>query len=104
MIVRDDVLERIATTPAYQRLTRTRNRFAGILTAIILLAYFGFILLIAFDRSFLARSVSGGVTTLGVPIGLGVILLAIALTGLYVWRANKVFDADLAAVLREVEA
>ena len=102
--VQDDVLEQLAATPAYRHLTRTRNRFAAALTTIILIAYFGFILLIAFDPTFLGRSISGGAMTLGVPVGLGIIILAITLTALYVWRANRVFDADLAAVLRAGDA
>ena len=45
--------------------------------------------LIAFDKSFLARPIGGGVTSLGIPVGVGLILLAILLTGLYVRRAKQ---------------
>ncbi|MGO7251810.1 DUF485 domain-containing protein [Rhizobium brockwellii] len=52
----------------------------------------------------LARSVSGGATSWGIPIGLGVIALAIVLTGLYVWRANRDFDPVIAALRAEYGA
>eukprot|EP01035_Chromulina_nebulosa_P035795 gene35795-48134_t len=91
-----DDIARIAADPRYQVLMRRRGRFAWLLTAIMLAAYFGYILLIAFDKAFLAQPIAGGVTSLGIVIGFGIILLAIALTGLYVHRANTEFDALMA--------
>lgn len=69
----------------------------------MLTAYFGFILLVAFARPFLARPIGGGVTTLGVPIAVGVIMLGFALTGVYVRRANRAFDAALRALAGPAE-
>lgn len=83
----------IEADPEFQRLIRTRTRFSAILTVLILLIYFGFILLIAFAPHVLGRSLAGGVTTVGIPLGVGVILAAFVLTGLYVRRANSEFDA-----------
>jgi uncharacterized membrane protein (DUF485 family) len=54
--------------------------------------YFGFVLTIAYNKEFLAQSLSGGVTTVGIPVGIGVILSAFVLTGIYVARANTAFD------------
>ena len=45
-----------------------------------------------------------GVTSIGIPIGLGLILLAIALTGLYVAYANRHHDAQMAAILNDAMA
>jgi uncharacterized membrane protein (DUF485 family) len=70
------------------------------MTGIMLAAYFGYVLLIAFDKPLLARPIGSGVTSLGIPLGLGVILLAILLTAIYVRRANREWDG-LAAALRE---
>ena len=84
---------RIRLTPAFLELERKRSRFSWALTILMLVLYFGFILLVAFDRQLqlmgimVTRSIS-----LGFPLGLGVILGAIALTGLYVLRANTEFD------------
>lgn len=84
-----------------ERLVRRRNRFGWWLTACMLAIYFGYILLIAFRRDVLAQPIAEGVTTLGIPIGLGVILSGIALTGIYVVRANRVYDPELEALRRE---
>jgi uncharacterized membrane protein (DUF485 family) len=84
---------KIADDPRYRDLVRRRGRLAGALTALMLLGYFGFILLVAFDRELLARPVGGGVTTLGIPIAIGVIILGFVLTACYVRRANRHFDA-----------
>jgi uncharacterized membrane protein (DUF485 family) len=41
--------------------------------------------------------------SLGVPVGLGVILFTIAITGIYVRKANTDFDALKEAVLKDVQ-
>ena len=91
---------RVAQDPRYEQLVRRRSRFGAVLTAIILAAYFGYILLIAFNKELLSRPVGDGVTTLGIPIGIGIILLSILLTGIYVRVANRDFDR-LERALRE---
>jgi uncharacterized membrane protein (DUF485 family) len=87
--------------PRYRELVRKRGRFGWILAAIMLLAYFGYVLLIAFDKAFLGRPIGKGVTSIGIPIGFGIILLGVLLTAIYVWRANREFDALLEVVLSE---
>ncbi|MBY9062050.1 DUF485 domain-containing protein [Sphingomonas yunnanensis] len=98
---RDAALELLAEHPRYRRLVRRRGRLALSLTALMLVGYLGYVLLVAFDKPLLARSLAGGATSWGIPIGLGVILLAIALTGIYVYRANREFDAEVAAIVAE---
>ena len=97
-----DRIEKIRSHPGYRALVRRRRRLAWTLTAIMLAAYFGYVLLIAFNREWLATPIGGGVTTIGIPIGLGLILLGIALTAIYVRRANHEFDARLAAILKDI--
>lgn len=99
-----DRIGEIRSHPGYRALLRSRRRLAWTLTAIMLVAYFGYVLLIAFRGSWLATPIAGGVTTIGIPIGLGLILLGIALTAIYVRRANREFDARLAEILRDVGA
>lgn len=99
-----DVLARVAASARYQRLVRGRSRFGWTLTAIMLIAYFGFILLVAFDARLLGRSLAGGATSLGIPLGLGLILLVLLLTAIYVRRANREFDVQLRAVIEEAGA
>lgn len=87
-------LERITRSPSYLALVSQRSRLSWILTVTMLLIFFGYILLIAFSPDTLARPLAEGtVTTLGIPIGIGVILAGITLTGIYVALANRRFDA-----------
>ena len=53
------------------------------------------------EEEVLATPFGTGVTSLGIPLGLGLILLAIALTGLYVRQANRHHDAQMAAIIRD---
>jgi uncharacterized membrane protein (DUF485 family) len=84
--------ERVLQNPRFQVLVHERSRFAWILTIAMLVIYFGFILLVAFAKPLLAAKVGGGVTSWGIIIGLGVIISAFVLTGIYVQRANSRFD------------
>jgi uncharacterized membrane protein (DUF485 family) len=68
----------------------------------MLAVYYGYIALIAFNKPFLAQPLGAGVTTLGIPIGMGVIVFTIVITGLYVRRANKVYDRLTAELMKEV--
>ncbi|MEO5336478.1 MAG: DUF485 domain-containing protein [Magnetospirillum sp. WYHS-4] len=85
--------DRIQNNPKFEELVRKRRAFAWTLSAIMLAIYFGFIFMIAYAKDFLGSPISvGSVGTVGFPIGVGVILSAIALTGIYVRRANTEFD------------
>ena len=99
--MQDPVVARIEANPKYQALKRQRSRFGWLLTILMLLAYYGFIGLIAFDKEFLAKPIGAGVTTLGIPIAFGVIVFTIAITGLYVRRANGEYDRLTAKILEE---
>jgi uncharacterized membrane protein (DUF485 family) len=87
-----DMASRIRNNPDFVELEAKRGRFGWWLTAIMLVIYYGFILLVAFGKDFLGMKV-GSVITLAFPIGIAVILSAIILTGVYVIRANGEFDA-----------
>jgi uncharacterized membrane protein (DUF485 family) len=92
-------LDAIKAHPKYQELVRSRRRFALTLTALILIIYYGFILTIAFAPALLGTPVAAGaVTTVGIPIGILIIVSAFILTGIYVFRANARFDAMTAAI------
>jgi len=86
-------MQRIRSHPAYEELVRKRTSFGIVLTIIMLVIYFGFVMLIAFDKSLLATPIGTGVTTIGIPLGVFVIVSAFILTGIYVRRANSEFDA-----------
>lgn len=97
----DPRIDRIATNATYQALKRERNTLGWTLTILMLIAYFGYIGLIAFDKSFLAQPIGDGVGTIGIPIAIGLMAFTIAITGFYVRRANKDFDRLAAQVLEE---
>ena len=77
----------------YRELVRKRTSFSLKLTALILIVYFSFILTIAFEPSLLSIPLyEGAVTTIGIPLGVFVILFAFVLTGVYTYKANGEFD------------
>jgi len=94
---------RIKSNPKYAELVRKRSGFARILSILMLLIYFGFIMLVAFNKPFLATPLGAGVTTIGIPLGVFVIVSAFILTGIYVWRANGEFDAITKEIIDEVK-
>ena len=93
--------ERIDRDPNYQRLKSERSRFGWTLTIAMLVVYYGFILLIAFQKDVLSARMGEGVMTWGIPIGFGVIVFTIVITAVYVRRANGAFDALSEKVRRE---
>jgi uncharacterized membrane protein (DUF485 family) len=95
--------QRIESNPKFRELIEARGRFALILTIAMLVIYFGFILLVAFGKGFLAAPIGGSVVTIGIPLGLFVIVSAFVLTGIYVAKANATFDRLNADILREVK-
>lgn len=100
----DNVYRQIYANPRFQELVAKRGRFAWMLSAIMLAAYFAFILLIAFDPKILGIPLGPDtVTTWGIPLGIGVIVLAVVLTGIYVQRANGEFDRINQEILDEAQ-
>ncbi|SDM72676.1 Uncharacterized membrane protein, DUF485 family [Oryzisolibacter propanilivorax] len=98
----DPVVEKIQRHPKYQELRARRNPLAATLTILMLVVYYGYISLIAFDKEFLAQPIGSGVTSLGIPIGMGVIVFTIAITVYYVRVANNRFDALTEQILKDV--
>lgn len=87
-----DLANRIASHPKYQELKAKRSSFGWILTWLMMIVYYGFIMLVAYNKELMATKIGSGVTTLGMPIGLFVIVFTIVITGIYVRRANSEFD------------
>ena len=78
---------------------RARARIAIILTAAMIVVYFGFIALIAFNPALLARKVSDGLS-LGILLGALVIVASWVLTWIYVHWANTHYDTAIKAMGR----
>jgi uncharacterized membrane protein (DUF485 family) len=98
----DPVVEKIQNHPKYHELRSKRNSFGWLLATLMMVVYYGYIALIAFNKPFLAKPIGNGVTTIGIPIGLGVILFTIIITGIYVRRANSEFDALTNEIMKDV--
>lgn len=97
----DPVIDKIKSNPKYAQLKRERNRFGWTLSILMLVVYYGYIALIAFNKAFLAQPLGAGVTTLGIPLGMGVIVFTIAITGIYVARANSAYDSLTQDILKD---
>ena len=98
----DPVVEKIQRHPKYQELRARRTPLGVVLSILMLVVYYGYIGLIAFDKPFLAKPIGAGVTSLGVPIGMGVIVFTIVITVYYVRVANSKFDALTEEILKDV--
>ena len=94
--------DRIQNSAKFQELVKKKRSFSLFLSAIILIVYYSFILIVAFYPTLLGVPISEGkVTTVGIIAGLFIIFLAIILTGFYVRRANSEFDKLTKEVIEE---
>jgi uncharacterized membrane protein (DUF485 family) len=84
-------LRRIENDPNYVKLVNERKSFGWTLTIITLVIYYGFIALGAFFPGVFVIPVLGSIT-LGIVLGVAIILASILLTGIYVVRANSEYD------------
>lgn len=99
-----DIHDRIRANPKFQEFVSKRNAYSVLMTILGAIAYYGFILLVAFDKELLATKMGAGMTTsIGVPIGVGVIVFTIVITWIYVRRANGEFDETNEAIIREAQ-
>ncbi len=98
----DDLVQRIASHPKYQELKAKRSSFGWWLTLAMMIVYYGFIVLVAFNKEFLSQRLGSGVMTVGIPMGFGVIIFTIVITAVYVRRANQEFDELTEAVKKAV--
>lgn len=99
----DKLTQRILDNPKYQELRTKRSSFGWLLTAAMMVVYYGFILLVAFNKEFLSQRLGDGVMTMGIPVGFGVIVFTIVITAIYVKRANTEFDELSNAIVKEVQ-
>ncbi len=91
--MKKELIEKIKNDPNYQELVSKRTAFGIKLSIAMLAVYFAFILTIAFQPTLLGTPLSSdSVTTVGIPVGIAVIIFAFVLTGIYTKRANSEFD------------
>lgn len=98
----DNVAARVAANPKYHKLVSSRSVFSIWMTIAVMVVYYGYILLIAFDKEWLGTKMAAGMTTsIGIPLGVGVIVVTIILTNIYVRRANTEFDQLNSEIIKE---
>ena len=98
--MRQELTHKIRNNPKFVELTQKRTKFGVQLSILMLLIYYGFILIVAFAPSVLGIPIYG-VVTLGIPIGVFIIVAAFVLTGIYVRRANSEFDGLTRQIIEE---
>lgn len=90
--------EEIRSSAEYQELLKRRKALIVPLVFLTLGIYYAFILALAFFPEALSVRIGDGVTTIGIVLGLGVIFATFAITGLYVWRANRHIEGLLVRI------
>lgn len=88
----DTKLKKLQESKEYKELVSIRSRSKWTLAVAMWLIYYGFILVIAFSPELFAQSFSGGHTSWGIVVGLGVIFSTFIITGIYVHKANEVLE------------
>jgi uncharacterized membrane protein (DUF485 family) len=87
-----EMINEIKNNPNYKALTSKRSSLAWTLSIIMCTIYYAFILVIAFDPTLLGAKLSDGITSVGIPVGIFIIISSFILTGIYVNKANTEFD------------
>lgn len=90
--MKEELVAKIKANPKFNELVQKRSAFAWKLSIAMLVVYYAFILTIAFSPATLGAKMGDGVMTIGIPVGILIILIAFGLTGIYVKRANTEFD------------
>jgi uncharacterized membrane protein (DUF485 family) len=89
---------RIESDPNYHKLVSERKSLGWTLAIITLIMYYGYIAIVAFIPSLIAIPLFGSITV-GIALGVAIILASILLTGIYVMRANAEYDDLTAAIV-----
>lgn len=96
---------RIRNNPKFHALVSKRSSFAWTLTAIVLVCYYSFMMVVAFAPTVLASPLAadGSIMTVAWPIGAVLIIGSWILTGVYIRRANSEFDELNQEILKECQ-
>jgi uncharacterized membrane protein (DUF485 family) len=98
----DLIIKKIQANPSFRELTGKRRLYSWSLTLLMLIFYFGFILVVAFAPGLLTKlGPAASISSLVIPIGL--LVAAIVLIGIYVWKANSTFDGLTAKIAESVK-
>lgn len=96
--------EQIRQLPEYAELTRARKKIVWPLSIAVIVAYFALILTIAFYPASLSAPITNGITSVGIVLGLGIIVFCMVITGIYVAYANRVIEPLTRAIAQKAGA
>ena len=97
-----NIQEKIRANPKFAELVGKRTRFAIILSLFVLVPYYSFMMVTAFNPALLATPLNeGGVMTWGWPLAALMVFGGWLLTGIYIRRANGEFDELTQKILSE---
>jgi uncharacterized membrane protein (DUF485 family) len=91
----------IVQSERFKALMRKRWTVSAILTIILFIIYYGYILIVGYGKGFLGLKV-GVYTNYGIILGVLVIVLSWALTLVYVVWANNVYDKEVDAIKKDL--
>jgi uncharacterized membrane protein (DUF485 family) len=98
----DSIAVKIHNNPKFVKLCKQRDTLGWILSAIVCVMYFGFTLMIAFTPDILTAPIApDSVIPVGMPMGVGIILMSCVLTGIYVFKANNTYDPIMKEIIEE---
>ena len=99
-VMAQDTYEKISLDFDFQKLVKDRTNFSWMLTGVMLVSYYTFILVIAFSPRWLGVPVStGSIITWGIPVGIFLIILSMVITGVYVLRCNREYDGRMSEII-----
>ena len=97
-----NIQAKIRSNPKFAEMVGKRTRFAILLSLVVLVPYYTFMLLVSLQpQVFAARIGEGSVITIGWPIAALLVFGGWLMTGVYVSRANGEFDSLNEEVLKE---
>lgn len=98
-----DITQKVLNNPKFQKMARTKRIYCWSFSILMFVIYVVYISYIGIDPAAFGVPVAEGkTTTVGIYIGLFVILFAIAITGIYVRQANGPLELITQEVIQEV--
>ena len=96
----ENLVSKIKSNPKYKELVSKRNSFSLKLSLFVLAMFYGYVLVIAFNKEILATKIGDGVMTVAYPVGAAIIVISFITTLIYVSRANSEFE-DLEMAIKD---
>ena len=98
----ENIQVKIRNNPKFTEMVGKRTRFAIILSLVVLVPYYSYMLLVSLQPQLFAAKISeGSVITIGWPIAALIVIVGWLLTGVYVSRANGEFDRLTREIIEE---